>query len=180
MSVIGTLVRRYWPISHDETVCGPPWPRRATLPPVKTRSAVRAVLLVVLLLVTTVAGLAVSLNLVFAAETNCMADFSEDTIVAPASWRGRVICGRDAGALFDRTYWLILAAAVGSALYVIVRWFRRPGTRLAWGLLPLVASPAFVLLVLAIPADCTAGQWQKYGEGGCERNEERRPGISNW
>lgn len=110
----------------------------------------------------------------------CEPSFSEATIVAPRSFRGRLVCGIDGeGNLSDRAPLIIFGVVVLCAVVALVVWART----MRWSrLVPVLAlqalAPALVAVGMGlVPADCTDGQWEKYGASGCERNEEKRPGI---
>lgn len=131
-----------------------------------------------------VLGLAAAVAAVFAFEPACIADFSEDTIVAPDSIRGRLLCSVRDGELND-TVWpiyliaaiAVLGAAAAAALQIGGKSRRLVATALAAAVVvPWVAVGA----IAAAPADCTAAQWDRYGDAGCERNEELRPGLGQY
>ncbi|MCH1866904.1 hypothetical protein [Nocardioides sp. CFH 31398] len=110
----------------------------------------------------------------------CGPDVSEGTMIAPASWRGRVLCtdGPDGPAPRDWLVVGILFTAPAAALGVLASWFRRRGRRgVELGMLLVLVLPALLLLaVRALPAGCTDGQWERYGAAGCERDIESRNG----
>jgi hypothetical protein len=128
-----------------------------------------------------VVGMMVGAALTFVGATwMCEADYSEATIVAPRSFRGRLVCGIDGeGQLSDRAPWIIIGVVALCAVAALVVWART----IRWSrLVPLLAlqalAPALVAVGIGlVPADCTDGQWEKYGAPGCERSEEERPGI---
>lgn len=111
----------------------------------------------------------------------CAPDFSEATVVAPESDRGRLLCAVEDGELVVSTLGVGLLALLPAValLVAIIVWVRR--RRL---LAVLVACVVAVLLpwsvriaAQALPADCSPDQLAAHGSGGCERDEELRPGL---
>lgn len=115
----------------------------------------------------------------------CEADFSEATIVAPDSARGRVLCSiATDGSLADddRVLYVLTAAPVLLALVGLAVWIAT--RRFAW-LLPVLAAALLVPwlvggAVLSLSADCTSAQRNDHGAAGCERDEEQRPGLGQY
>ena len=115
----------------------------------------------------------------------CEASYSEATIVAPASHRGRFLCsvasdrsfGDDILVPFGLMAAPVLLALVGLLVWVVFK-------RFVWLLPVLVVALLFPWVmrgaVLALPPDCTAAQWDDHGAAGCERDEEQRPGIGQY
>lgn len=128
-----------------------------------------------------VAGLVLAAPLLARQDLTCVADFSEATIPAPESWRGRVVCGvTDAGDLVGRLPWILLGAVALALVVALGVWWRHRRVRalvpavLAQLVLPVAVGGALLLL----PADCSPAALAEHGAPGCERNEELRPGIS--
>jgi len=110
----------------------------------------------------------------------CGSEVSEGTMIAPSSWRGQVYCtdGPYGPRARDWLLVVIMLTAPAAAIVVLVRWFRDRGRRgLALGLLLVLVLPATALLAVgALPAGCTDGQRERYGDAGCERSIELRNG----
>jgi hypothetical protein len=114
----------------------------------------------------------------------CAPDYSESTVVAPESDRGRLLCAVSDGELTTSPLVVGLLALVPAAalLAAVALWVRRRR------LLPvLLACIVAVLLpwgvrvaVQALPADCSPEQLAEHGSAGCERNEELRPGLGQY
>lgn len=113
----------------------------------------------------------------------CTADYSEDTIVAPASNRGWLVCSvTDDGRLADGPIVLVvlLALPVLLGLAGLIVWVR---AKRFWALLPILTAALLLPWVwggitAALSPDCNENQWAEHGPSGCERNEEIRPGIN--
>lgn len=130
------------------------------------------------------AGLGAAVAAIFWFEPACVADYSEATIVAPGSMRGRLLCSVTDGEL-DDTAWPIYTIAALAVVFTIaaaVLWLRRrPLGTIAACLVGAVVLPWLAVAAIAVtPADCTDAQWQRYGDSGCERNEELRPGLGQY
>lgn len=113
----------------------------------------------------------------------CVADVSGDTIVAPDSYQGRLLCRvSDSGELVDSDLMRFGPAAVPVVLALggLVSWARtRRFAVLVPCLLAALAAPWLLRgAIEALPADCTVAQWDEHGPPGCERYEEQRPGIN--
>lgn len=114
----------------------------------------------------------------------CAPDFSESTVVAPASDRGRLLCAVVDGELaMSGPVVGVLAALPAAALLVgLVLWLRRR----RW--VPLLLACAMAALLpwgvrlaaQALPADCSPDQLAEHGSAGCERDEEERPGLGQY
>lgn len=116
---------------------------------------------------------------------SCVPSFSEATIVAPDSPRGRLLCSvDDAGELGfrDAIAVLLLAVLVLSVLLAVVVWLRsRRFIVLAPFLLLVALAPLALHSAMSlVRADCTKDEWQRHGVSGCERSEERRPGLGQY
>lgn len=149
----------------------------------RTRVVLRHVVAVVVLGFAGLAGFIASFAVWGRQELTCEADFSEATIPAPASYRGRLVCSvAESGDLGSRAPFLLMGACVVIGLVAAFLWFRTPRWRRLCVLAVVqLATPALVgLALLLVPADCTDAQREAYGAGGCERNEEERPGLSQW
>lgn len=115
----------------------------------------------------------------------CMADFSEDTIVAPNSNRGWLLCSvtRD-GELSDRGFvlFILLGVPVLLALIGLVVWVRVKRLAVLLPLLVLAVLLPWVWggVVAVLSPDCNDYQWAEHGAGGCERSEEERPGLNQY
>lgn len=160
--------------------------RRSKRRPRRTQRTWRAHVLAGLLVTLTLLG--GHLMLSFATEPlypACVADYSEDTIVAPRSYQGRLLCRVSANGNLTESELVRsgpYAVPVVLALAGLVSWVR--ARRLA-ALLPLLLASLVAPWLLrgtidALPADCTVAQWDEHGPRGCERNEELRPGISQY
>lgn len=130
------------------------------------------------------AGLSAAVAAILLFEPACVAAYSEDTIVAPKSTRGRLLCSVTNGELND-TVWPIAVIAVTTVAFAITAtllWARRkPIWSVTTALAAAVALPWFTVgAVAATPADCSPEQWDRYGASGCERSEELRPGIGQY
>lgn len=116
---------------------------------------------------------------------SCVPAYSEATIVAPDSPRGRLLCSvDDAGELVfrDAIAVLLLAVLVLSVLLAAAVWLR---SRRFVVLAPFLLLVAFAPIALhgvtsLVRADCTKHEWQRPGASGCERSEERRPGLGQY
>lgn len=133
---------------------------------------------------TLLGGLSASVAAIILFEPACVADYSEDTIVAPDSTRGRLLCSVTNGELND-TVWPIAAIAVTAVAFAITAtllWARRrPIWSVTTTLAAAVAIPWLTVgAVAATPADCSPEQWDRYGASGCERSEELRPGLGQY
>lgn len=146
-----------------------------------TRRFARHAGAIVAVAVAAVIGLVVAAPLLALQDLTCVADYSEATIPAPESWRGRVVCGvTDSGELVGRLPWIILGVVAIALVLAIAVWVRCHRLRLLVpalvGQLVLPAAVGGALLLL--PADCSEGALAEHGAPGCERHEEERPGIS--
>ncbi len=114
----------------------------------------------------------------------CAPDYSESTIVAPESYRGRLLCSVTDGEVGTSGWAIALLALLPLAAIVAAgaAWFRgrRRGLALACCLVAIALPWGIRLTASTIPADCTSGQWDRYGSPGCERNEELRPGLGQY
>lgn len=114
----------------------------------------------------------------------CAPDFSESTVVAPDSDRGRLLCAVSGGELtMSGPVVGSLAALPAAALLVgLVLWVRRG----RWVTVLLACAVAVLLPwgvrlgVQALPADCSPDQLAEHGPAGCERSEEERPGLGQY
>lgn len=131
-----------------------------------------------------IGGLAAAVTAIFSFEPACVADYSEDTIVAPDSPRGRLLCTVTDGELGDSMWPIVVIAVTAVALVAVavMLWARRrPVWLLVATLATAVALPWLAVgAIAAAPADCTPAQWKTYGDSGCERNEELRPGLGQY
>lgn len=139
----------------------------------------------VLALVTAAAGgFAINVFGILSLYPLCEADFSEDTVVAPKSYRGQLLCSIDkTGNITDREAVVFVLMGLSALLVIfgLISWIRK---RRAKSVALLIAAALVVpalswLLMASIPADCTEDQQSEYGDRGCERDEELRPGL-NW
>ena len=114
----------------------------------------------------------------------CEASYSEATIVAPDSYRGRLLCTTSNGELGPSLpgVFALGAAPLLVAVAGLVWWIRgATWTRLLIWVLVAVSLPWAIRVTLhALPADCTPAQWDTYGPAGCERSEEQRGGINQY
>lgn len=114
----------------------------------------------------------------------CAPDYSESTIIAPESYRGRLLCAVTDGEV-GTSVWasgllaLLPLVALVAAAAAWVR-HRRVALVLACCLTAVALPWGIRLTTTALPADCTDAQWKIYGSPGCERNEELRPGLGQY
>jgi hypothetical protein len=121
---------------------------------------------------------------VIALAVPCAPDYSESTMVAPDSDRGRLLCAVSDGELTMSpvAVWVLALVPAAALLAAVLLWVRRRR------LLPvLLACLVAVLLpwgvrlaVQALPADCSPEQLAEHGSAGCERSEEERPGLGQY
>ncbi len=112
----------------------------------------------------------------------CVPAYSEATIAAPDSPRGRLLCSvDDAGEIGfrDAAVVVLLGVLVVSALLASASWLksRRFVVLAPFLLLVAIAPLALHLAASHVRAGCTEDEWQRYGASGCERSEEERPGL---
>jgi hypothetical protein len=114
----------------------------------------------------------------------CAPDYSESTVVAPDSDRGRLLCAVSDGELTTSplAVWLLALVPAAALLVAVLLWVRRRRLRPV-----LLACVVAVLLpwgvrlaVQSLPADCSPEQLADHGSAGCERSEEERPGFGQY
>lgn len=146
-----------------------------------TRTFARHTGAIIAIAAAAVVGALVAAPLLALQDLTCVADFSEATIPAPESWRGRAVCGvTDSGELVGRLPWIILGAVTIALVLAVAVWVLRHRLRLLVPALlgQLVLPVAVGGALLLLPADCSDGALAEHGAPGCERDEEERPGIS--
>ena len=136
----------------------------------------------VALFVALASGIGAFYAAIFAFYPACVADYSEDTIVAPDSPRGHLLCQvTSEGDLVDRPWfgYALLACIILTAVVAITAWVRRGHKTLVTVLVAGSIAPWVAVGAMATaPAECSPDEWDAYGAAGCERNEELRPGLS--
>lgn len=115
----------------------------------------------------------------------CVADFSEDSIVAPKSNRAWLVCSiASDGELTDSTHVLVvlLGAPILLSTVGLVVWVRAKRFAVV---LPFLAAAVLIPwvwggVVATLSPDCSNEQYAEHGPEGCERSEETRPGINHY
>lgn len=137
---------------------------------------------VIALACASVAGFAIAVFALVNLYPMCEADYSEDTVTAVKSYQGQLFCSVKEHDIVDRKVApaALLASPVLAGLTGFIVWCKRRRFKsLAIFAAASLAFPALIWISVAVvPADCTEGQWDKYGARGCERNEELRTGLA--
>ncbi|MFC7358786.1 hypothetical protein [Nocardioides astragali] len=114
----------------------------------------------------------------------CVPDYSESVIIAPDSYRGRVLCSVTNGELGMSVpaltvLGLLPAIALAPALSSWIR-HKRFVPMVPWLLVAILLPWGIRSAVHLLPADCSAAQRSAHGAAGCERDEEQRPGLGQY